>query len=391
MRIKIIQLLSILCFSVANAQWQPLSSTANEDLNDVQCLTEDIVYAAGNAGTLVKTVNGGSSWSVINTGITENLVKIYFVDENKGYALTRVPFTSVQTLLKTTDAGLSWSVINNSPELRDFAVISDEILYLTAGGILYQSTDSGVSFTEVNNAEGLSKIEFINPQIGYAYANGQLKKTNNGGLTWSSVFLSTSMRSFSFYSESIGYVYTDDGLYKTQNGGLSFEHLFSFTPKMYALYASSPEVVWGSPQICPLNFSECYAFCGQSGSGNFEWQHDMPEIQAYDFIHPNLGYAVGYMGTIFKNTTGLLQTNSVEKNEVIVAHNPATDQITIDATQLGSDVEIQISDSLGKSILSETFKTQQPVELSTNLWSSGVYFIQLTSAVKSKTFKIIIR
>jgi photosystem II stability/assembly factor-like uncharacterized protein len=388
---KVILLLSLLCFSIANAQWQPIYATTNEELNDVQCLTEEVVYAAGNAGTLVKTVNGGSSWSTINTGITEDLVKIYFVDENKGYALTQVPFTTTQSLLKTTDAGMSWSVINNSPELRDFAVISDEILYFTAEGVLYQSTDSGVSFTTVNNTESLSKIQFINPQIGYAYGDGQLKKTSDGGLSWSSIFSSDSIRSFNFYNEATGYVYTDNGLYKTQNGGLSFEHLFSFALRMYALYASSPEVIWGSPQICLLNFSECYAFCGQSGGGNFEWQQDMPQIQAYNFVHPNLGYAVGQMGTIFKNTTGLLQTNSVNKNEVMVAPNPATDYINIDASMLGAKVEIQITNNLGKSVLSQTLKTQQPILLSTNQWPSGFYFIKLNSAVQSKTFKLIIR
>ncbi len=387
----VIHLLTILCFSIVNAQWQPLYSTATEDLNDVQCLTEEVVYAAGNAGTLIKTVNGGNSWSAINTNITDDLVKIYFVDENKGYALTRVPFSSIQSLLITTDAGLSWNVINNSPELRDFAVTPDAILYLTAEGILYQSTDSGVSFTAVNNTEGLGKIEFINPQIGFAYGNGQLKKTSDGGLNWSSIFSSDSIRTFNFYNDTVGYVYTDNGLYKTQNGGLSFEHLFSFTPTMYALYASSPGVIWGSPQSCLLDFSECYAFCGQSSSSNFEWQQDMPQIQAYDFVHPNLGYAVGQMGIIFKNTTGLLQTNSVEKNEVKVAPNPATDYINIDATLLGSEVEIQITNNLGKSILSQTLKTQQPIVLSTTQWPSGFYFIKLSSAVQSKTFKLIIR
>ena len=44
------------------AQWVQQTSGTGENLNDVYCITADIVVAVGDNGTILKTIDGGTTW-----------------------------------------------------------------------------------------------------------------------------------------------------------------------------------------------------------------------------------------------------------------------------------------------------------------------------------------
>ena len=62
------------------------------------------VYITGDAGTIIKTTDGGTHWTCLNSGTNAWLSGIYFLDADNGYVVGEGG-----TVLKTTDGGITWT------------------------------------------------------------------------------------------------------------------------------------------------------------------------------------------------------------------------------------------------------------------------------------------
>src|SRR6516225_2172886 len=60
--------------------------------------------AVGFGGTILRTTDGGASWTRQSSGTTETLLGVSFTDANTGTAVG-----SGGTILRTTDGGASWT------------------------------------------------------------------------------------------------------------------------------------------------------------------------------------------------------------------------------------------------------------------------------------------
>ena len=65
-------------------------------------------YAAGSGGAIIKSVDGGTSWTVQYSGTSNVLTSVFFINEVKGFA---VGYTG--SILRTIDGGLNWTVITS--------------------------------------------------------------------------------------------------------------------------------------------------------------------------------------------------------------------------------------------------------------------------------------
>lgn len=107
---KISILLSLLFFSglaYSQCTWQNPFPTGNK-LQSV-CFTDiNTGYSAGQNGTILKTTDGGASWTSLSSGTGCDLTSIVFPDASTGYAAggNLYPYP-IGTILKTTDAGLN--------------------------------------------------------------------------------------------------------------------------------------------------------------------------------------------------------------------------------------------------------------------------------------------
>jgi photosystem II stability/assembly factor-like uncharacterized protein len=72
--------------------------------------SSSIGYAVGNLGTIIKTMNGGTNWSVLSSGTQYDLSSVYFIDANTGYVAG-----SGGTILATIDGGGLVGVNENKP------------------------------------------------------------------------------------------------------------------------------------------------------------------------------------------------------------------------------------------------------------------------------------
>ena len=98
----------------------------------------------GDNGIMKRTTNGGTNWSTINTGTTNDLQGLKFATSTKVYCAG-----SGGTILKSTDAGVTWvqQVSGTSSALRGLDVYATDDIGFAAGanGTIVRTTNGGVT------------------------------------------------------------------------------------------------------------------------------------------------------------------------------------------------------------------------------------------------------
>jgi hypothetical protein len=100
--------------------------------------------AVGGYGTILRTTNGGTTWTIQSSGTSNHLSGVSFTDVNNGTAVG-----TYGRILRTTNGGTTWTLQNSTG------------FDLTA-----------VSFTDANNGTAVGQMGSI------------LRTTNGGGLTF---------------------------------------------------------------------------------------------------------------------------------------------------------------------------------------------------------------
>ncbi len=179
--------------------WTTCLPSVPYDLSAVHFLDRNVGYAAGSSGIIIKTTNGGKSWTEKRSGGITYLKSVFFLDENRGFATGRQlvivnPRTTYYTgiTIKTTDGGDSWvnvvlpNVYQDEIWTSIFFLNHEKGFIASGSGSIIQTTDSGEHWT-LNSAHagiGLYKICFLDEQRGFAYAADNILRTADGGVSW---------------------------------------------------------------------------------------------------------------------------------------------------------------------------------------------------------------
>ncbi len=175
--------------------WAIRQSNTNNYLYDITFTDSITGYAAGLNGTILKTTDAGDTWIQLVSGSNAPLFCLNFFDKNTGVA------GGYNTILKTTNGGLTWTIQNANIVASSSVVgisMTDSNKIFAAGnspgGIFYKSTDGGVSWTR--KSLGLSYLfdgsvdlvrsqSFLNSNTGFVISDfGTILKTTNSGNEW---------------------------------------------------------------------------------------------------------------------------------------------------------------------------------------------------------------
>jgi photosystem II stability/assembly factor-like uncharacterized protein len=224
-------------------------------------------YRPESGALLLKTTDGGTTWNKItlDTAKLLRLTSANFIEVNTGYLTgyknKDIPFEWYGTILKTSDGGNSWSALNiTTPEdavLNSICFPDVNIGYIagpvyTGGGmyngIFLKTVDGGATWSNKSTTVrcAFKSIYFTDKNTGFGVGEtivgtgeSTLIKTTDGGNTWNTVTLPTdtpiALNSICFADENTGYAVGSQGyntlhsyksgaaILKTTDGGLTWK------------------------------------------------------------------------------------------------------------------------------------------------------------------------
>jgi len=113
-------------------------------LNEVFATDASNVWAVGNNGIIVHSVDGGGTWTAQSSGTEQHLHGIFFLDNDNGWACG-----NAGTIRMTADGGQTWasSAIGTTANLTHVAFVeAGDGLVQTAGGEIFSYTPCEPSF-----------------------------------------------------------------------------------------------------------------------------------------------------------------------------------------------------------------------------------------------------
>jgi len=185
----------------SQGSWERIDVPTGEWLRSVWFVDSLYGWAAGNAGTIIQTSDGGESWEVQDSQTENNIADIFFLDRQTGWAtsfnFTQSPYGTV--LLKTTDGGEEWTqqIYPEENYFMNCILFLDSLTGWMGGSphALVKTTDGGMTWQQAYvDTSTLAffpvlKIEFYDDTYGYASGGlfdiaGVVWRTWDGGDHW---------------------------------------------------------------------------------------------------------------------------------------------------------------------------------------------------------------
>ncbi len=149
-------------------------------------------FITGNKGVILKSLDGGYSWTRTKTNTNEILFDISFFNDKKGFA---VGWNG--TILATTNGGDSWYKVNNEESGVDNNYLksidlNDKGFGLIVGGdgTILRTTNFGNSWDklDIKFSGGFQKVKFINEDFSLIVGSkGVILVSKDKGETWNVV------------------------------------------------------------------------------------------------------------------------------------------------------------------------------------------------------------
>ena len=200
-------------WTILDADKTPMSA-----LYDAFHLSAEVIWAVGDGipssqaglGSLIlKSTDGGDTWSQYDSDYGNRLLGVHFVDENNGWIVGGLSWGDPPIILRTQDAGTTWS--EQSHPISDEGTFFDiEFVSATHGWIagghnaltveesdrfILQTTDGGNTWNKVafdfGNGLPFLSVSFVDTMNGWAVGRDTEDETNDsyyyttdGGVNW---------------------------------------------------------------------------------------------------------------------------------------------------------------------------------------------------------------
>jgi len=197
---------------------------------------------SGNAGTILRTTDGGTAWAPQTSGTSDNLEGVFFTDANTGFIVGQSG-----TILKTTDGGTNWAPQTSGITSTLFSVsFADANTGWAVGqdGIILKTIDGGTAWGPQTSGtpQWLLCVSFTDTNYGEAVGTGGANfRTTDGGTSWVSQTSSTEvLYGASFTDANTGTVVGENGTILRMSSATGIEDNTINIPANFVLMQNYP-------------------------------------------------------------------------------------------------------------------------------------------------------
>lgn len=380
--------------------WTPHTSGTTQDLWAVQFIDANNGYAAGNAGTVLKTTNGGTTWTAVSINTTDPVRSISFIDINTGWAAVGDPNNASSTgaIWMTTNGGTSWAPQTPSTTESRLGISMVSATNGWACGSrngplnIDATVNGGTTWTNQTDANIFGWTYDIDAQstttaftVGGAFfpsVTGLIISSTNGGSTWSLASTGTIpfLYGIDMFSTTKGFAVGDQGSIMSTVDGVAWNAQTSNTTNILrgvSFISSTTGWVTG----------ENGTILTTTNSGT-NWSAEVSGTavhlnNVFAFDSDNV-WAVGDSGTILKRTTvsGMEEQNNNQKNNLTICPNPVSDVAKIflqPSDELyNGNISVTIIDVTGREVRNSEIQYSREIIIERGELESGSYIVLIT-------------
>ncbi|MBS1494633.1 MAG: T9SS type A sorting domain-containing protein [Bacteroidetes bacterium] len=232
-KILIITLFFVTC-NFVHAQWIQYNPGIASSFDKIYFINNQTGFAGSAFPTFHKTTNGGINWVQISGPLFDGYVLgLYFLDETTGFFAT-----GLSRIARTTNGGYNWQYLESGAmEICNYTFINSNTGF-AIGSAIYKTTNHGDNWMLITDSVyTLYDAMFVNQLTGYAcggYSN-LIEKTTDGGNSWKRIATNLDSTGFArifFVNANTGFLsgikYNNQNrgaLAKTSDAGLSWQRI----------------------------------------------------------------------------------------------------------------------------------------------------------------------
>src|SRR4051794_20793752 len=343
---------------VAHAGWTWGNPLPQGDSLSSLALQGNRGYAVGEFGTMLRTDDGGATWTGVPTGLTEDLDTVRMISpdsvviaggcpvrrsDDGGKTFRRLPWTASDerctagvaalafptpavgylllhngNVLRSSDSGRTWArrtAIPGTPatsaasrvDPTDLVLTSEQVGFAsTSGGNLFRTEDGGSTWTPaVDEPWAIRTVTFPTPDIGYASGDAAaVLRTTDGGRTWAEQALPADAGGLASVrcagpATCMGVTRQGDRLVRTADGGATWASLAPSTQALRAVAPISPS------QAVAVGEGGVTVVSGDGGRTFSEIGATLPPgLTGLSAIGPRTAVAYGHGGALARTLDG---------------------------------------------------------------------------------------
>ncbi len=299
---------------VTDVSWSRQNSHVVNDLHAVFAVDTLHAWAAGADGAMLRTQNGGATWTSDFIASQFTLFDLHFIDAERGWAVGQ-DSKGNSVIFKTVNGGANWTRMLSSSSAR---LLANDMVSPGTGwnvgqdGKIEKTMDGGSTWTQqyTGMAATLRGVFFLDADKGCAVGdNGTVLRTSDGGVNWQLMTsgISSRINDVAFVNENLGWAVTSDGkVLATVNSGATW---------------SAKSI--SSVSLNAIVFDNTYFgfIAGANGKlfktydGGDTWTEDASGVttalNALYIINSTCAWSVGDQGVILRLQRGVLRPNPV--------------------------------------------------------------------------------
>lgn len=292
--------------------WTLVESGTLLHLRDVDFADGSFGLVVGAKGTVLRSTDGGRNWAGLDLSSDVDLTAVEVLDAKIAVAVGDVVSKGETWILRTSDAGKTWDtrLIQRFVSFNDVSFWDVNTGFVVGdgmAGLVYKTDDGGVTWNRQENLPRddfpMASVAFVNNNACVIVGGSTSLRTVDGGTNWTFIagISPVELTSVGFLGETGVTVGRDGVIYSSTTGGDEWTGRLGWTDDdLYAVTSfqgSNFTALGGNGVIV------------RTSDGGLTWADQrraatLKDLRSVSFVTAQIGMAVGEDGAIVRTTDG---------------------------------------------------------------------------------------